>query len=131
MVFKGTARRDTEQITLDFNRMGAEFNAYTSVEQTVFYARILGEELPRAVDLLSDMMRPRLDAEDFTMERNVILEEIARSEDEPSSQAYRKLMQTYFDGTSLAHEVLGTKESIADMAVEQMRAYHARRYCRE
>ena len=128
MVFKGTARRDTEQITLDFNRMGAEYNAYTSIEQTVFYARILGEELPRAVDLLADMMRPRLDAEDFAMERNVILEEIARSEDQPSSQAYRKLMQTYFDGTSLAHEVLGTKESIAALAVEQMRAYHARRY---
>ena len=63
MVFKGTARRDTEQITLDFNRMGAEFNAFTSVEQTVFYARVLREYLPNAVDLLSDMMRPRLDAQ--------------------------------------------------------------------
>ncbi len=128
MVFKGTQLRDTEQITLDFSRMGAEYNAYTSIEQTVFYARVLGEELPRAVDLLADMMRPRLDAEDFALERNVILEEIARSEDVPTSQAYRRLMQTYFDGTPLAHEVLGTKESIANLAVEQMREYAARRY---
>ncbi len=128
MVFKGTQHRDAEQITLDFNTMGAEFNAFTSVEQTVYYARVLGEYLPRAVDLLSDMMRPRLDAHDFDMERNVILEEIARSEDVPTSQAYRKLLTTYFAGTSLAHEVLGTRESIRDMAVEQMRAYHARRY---
>ncbi len=128
MVFKGTERRDTERITLDFNLMGAEFNAFTSVEQTVFYARVLREYLPNAMDLLSDMMRPRLDAEDFAMERNVILEEIARSEDSPSGQAYRRLMQTYFAGFELGHDVLGTKESIREMSVEQMRAYHAQRY---
>lgn len=128
MVFKGTARRDAEQITLDFNKMGAEFNAFTSVEQTVYYARVLGEYLPQAVDLLSDMMRPRLDAQDFAMERNVILEEIARSEDVPTNQAYRKLLGTYFDGTSLSHEVLGTRQSIRELTVEQMREYHARRY---
>jgi len=128
MVFKGTATRDTERITLDFNLMGAEFNAFTSVEQTVFYAHILGEYLPNAIDLLSDMMRPRLDGEDFALERNVILEEIARAEDNPTGQAYRRLMQTYFAHSSLGHDVLGTKESIRDMAVEQMRAYQARRY---
>jgi predicted Zn-dependent peptidase len=128
MVFKGTARRDAEQITLDFNRMGAEFNAYTSVEQTVYYARVLGQYLPNAVDLLSDMMRPRLDGGDFILERNVILEEIARSEDVPSSQAYRRMMQAYFAGHSLGHDVLGTKDSIGNLKVEQMRDYHTRRY---
>lgn len=128
MVFKGTAHRDAEQITLDFNCMGAEFNAFTSVEQTVFYARVLREYLPRALELLSDMMRPRLDAADFAIERNVILEEIARAEDQPASRAYRKLMQTYFDGNTLGHDVLGTKESIGAMHVEQMRNYWARRY---
>lgn len=128
MVFKGTERRDTERITLDFNLMGAEFNAFTSVEQTVFYARILNEYLPNAMDLLSDMMRPRLSADDFAMERNVILEEIARAEDVPTGQAYRRLMQSYFSGFELGHDVLGTKESIREMTVEQMRAYHAQRY---
>ena len=128
MVFKGTAHRDTEQITLDFNRMGAEFNAFTSLEQTVFYTRVLREYLPDAIDLLSDMMRPRLNADDFNVERNVILEEIARSEDVPTGQAYRRLMQTYYAGNSLGHDVLGTRESISAMTVEQMRAYHTRRY---
>ena len=128
MVFKGTAHRDTEQITLDFNRMGAEFNAFTSLEQTVFYTRVLREYLPDAVDLLSDMMRPRLNADDFNVERNVILEEIARSEDVPTGQAYRRLMQTYYKGASLGHDVLGTRESIGEMSVEQMRTYHNRRY---
>jgi predicted Zn-dependent peptidase len=128
MVFKGTARRSTEQITLDFNAMGAEFNAFTSTEQTVYYARVLGEYLPQALDLLSDMMRPRLDGHDFDLERNVIIEEIARSEDVPMSQAYRKLLQTYFAGHSLGHDVLGTRESIGALAVEQMRAYQQQRY---
>lgn len=128
MVFKGTEHRDTEQITLDFNRMGAEFNAFTSLEQTVFYTRVLREYLPNAIDLLSDMMRPRLDADDFNLERNVILEEIARSEDVPTGQAYRRLMQSFFAGNSLGHDVLGTRESITDLQVEQMRAYHGRRY---
>jgi predicted Zn-dependent peptidase len=128
MMFKGTHRRSAEQITLDFNMMGAEFNAFTSTEQTVYYARILGEYLPNAVDLLADMMRPRLDEHDFALERNVILEEIARSEDVPSSQAYRKLVQTYFAGHGLGHDVLGTRESIGALRVEQMRAYQQRRY---
>jgi predicted Zn-dependent peptidase len=128
MVFKGTDRRDSEQITLDFNLMGAEFNAFTSQEQTVFYARVLRENMPQAVDLLSDMMRPKLAEDDFNMERNVIIEEIARSEDVPTGQAYRRLMQTYFAGTPLGHDVLGSKESIRDMLVEDMRAYQTRRY---
>ncbi|HEX9057990.1 MAG TPA: pitrilysin family protein [Ktedonobacterales bacterium] len=128
MTFKGTQRRTAEQITLDFNAMGAEFNAYTSSEQTVYYARILGEYLPNAVDLLSDMMRPRLDAHDFDLERSVILEEIARSEDSPMSQAYRRLLQAYFAGHPLGHDVLGTRESISELQVEQMRTYQARRY---
>lgn len=128
MVFKGTTRRSAEQITLDFNAMGAEFNAFTSQEYTVFYARTLSEYVPNAVDLLSDMMRPRLDARDFDLERNVILEEIARSEDVPTSQAYRKLVQTYFAHHSLGHDVLGTRASIGELNVDQMRAYHQRRY---
>lgn len=128
MVFKGTAQRDSEKITLDFNRMGAEFNAFTSLEQTVFYTRVLREYLPNAVDLLSDMMRPKLDETDFNLERNVILEEIARSEDVPTGQAYRRLMQSFFTGNSLGHDVLGTRESISNLQVEQMRNYHGRRY---
>jgi predicted Zn-dependent peptidase len=128
MVFKGTPRRDADQITLDFNLMGAEFNAFTSLEQTVFYARVLRENMPQAIDLLSDLMRPKLDEEDFNLERNVIIEEIARAEDVPTSQAYRRMMQTYFSDTPMGHDVLGSKESIRDMAVADMRAYHARRY---
>ncbi len=128
MVFKGTNTRTADDITLAFNRMGAEFNAYTSFEETVFHARTLSEEAPAAIELLADMMRPVLQEDDFTREREVILSEISRGEDNPSQVASRRFFQTYFSGISLDHDVIGTTESIRAMRVEQMRAYHSQRY---
>jgi predicted Zn-dependent peptidase len=128
MMFKGTQRLDWQQITLEFNKIGAELNAFTSQEATVYYARVLGEYLDRAVDLLSDMMYPRLAESDFEMEKEVIVNEIARSEDQPYNTTYRRLMQTYFGNHPLGHDVLGTPESIRGMKIEQMRDYWKRRY---
>lgn len=128
MVFKGTRTLDWQQITLEFNKIGAEINAFTSHEATVFYARVLGEYLERALELLSDMMYPRLDESDFTTEKEVIVNEIARSEDQPYNLAYRRMMQVYFDDHPLGHDVLGSRESIRAMRIEQMRDYWQRRY---
>ncbi|HLZ57765.1 MAG TPA: pitrilysin family protein [Ktedonosporobacter sp.] len=128
MVFKGTKTLDWQEITLEFNKIGAELNAFTSHESTVYYARILGEYLDRAVELLSDMMYPRLAESDFEMEKEVIVNEIARSEDQPYNLSYRRMMQTYFGGHPLGHDVLGSRESIRAMRVEQMREYWKRRY---
>jgi predicted Zn-dependent peptidase len=128
MVFKGTQKRSAEEISLAFNNIGAEFNAFTSLEQTFYYARVLGENLAPAVELLADMMRPRLDKDEFTTERGVIIEEIARSEEVPARQAYRWLMHHYFDAHPLGREVLGSRESISEMDVEWMRNYWQQRY---
>lgn len=128
MVFKGTKSLNWQEITLEFNKIGAEINAFTSHEATVFYARVLGEYLDRAVELLSDMMYPRLDESDFETEKEVIINEIARSEDQPYNYTYRQLMQTYFGGHPLGHDVLGSRDSIRDMHIEQMRNYWQRRY---
>src|SRR5579859_1346077 len=128
MVFKGTKTLDWQEITLEFNKIGAELNAFTSHESTVYYARVLGEYLDRAVELLSDMMYPRLAESDFETEKEVIVNEIARSEDQPYNSTYRRLMQTYFGAHPLGHDVLGTPESIRNMHVEQMREYWNRRY---
>ncbi|HVB20619.1 MAG TPA: pitrilysin family protein [Ktedonobacteraceae bacterium] len=128
MVFKGTKTLDWQQITLEFNKIGAELNAFTSNEATVFYARVLGEYLDKALALLSDMMYPRLDESDFQMEKEVIVNEIARSEDRPYNTTYRQMMQTYFGNHPLGHDVLGTRESIRGMEIEQMRDYWRRRY---
>src|SRR2546421_8950346 len=112
MVFKGTKTLDWQEITLAFNKIGAELNAFTSHESTLFYARVLGEYLDRAVELLSDMMYPRLDEEDFMTEKEVIINEIARAEDQPYNITLRRLMQTYFGEHPLGHDVLGSCESI-------------------
>jgi predicted Zn-dependent peptidase len=128
MVFKGTQTLDWQQITLEFNKIGAEINAFTSQEATVFYARVLGEYLERALELLSDMMYPRLDESDFTTEKEVIVNEIARSEDQPYGLAYRRMMQAYFGDHPLGHDVLGSRASIRGMHIEQMRDYWQRRY---
>ncbi len=128
MVFKGTQTLDWQQITLEFNKIGAELNAFTSHEATVYYARVLGEYLERAVELLSDMMYPRLAESDFETEKEVIINEIARSEDQPYNMAYRRMMQTYFGAHPLGHDVLGTRESIRGLRVEQIRDYWQRRY---
>ena len=128
MVFKGTKTLDWQEITLEFNKIGAELNAFTSHENTVYYARVLGEYLDRAVGLLSDMMYPRLAESDFEMEKEVIVNEIARSEDQPYNATYRRMMQTYFGDHPLGHDVLGTPTSIRNMRAEQMRHYWERRY---
>jgi predicted Zn-dependent peptidase len=128
MVFKGTKSLDWQEITLAFNKIGAELNAFTSHESTVYYARVLGEYLDRAVELLSDMMYPRLAESDFETEKEVIVNEIARSEDQPYNITYRRMMQTYFGDHPLGHDVLGSRESIRSMHVEQMREYWRRRY---
>lgn len=128
MVFKGTQTLDWQQITLEFNKIGAELNAFTSHEATVYYARVLGEYLERSVELLSDMMYPRLAESDFETEKEVIINEIARSEDQPYNLAFRRMMSTYFADHPLAHDVLGSRESIRDMQIEQMRKYWEQRY---
>ena len=128
MVFKGTQTLDWQEITLAFNKIGAELNAFTSHESTVYFARVLGEYLDRAVELLSDMMHPRLAESDFETEKEVIINEIARSEDQPYNITYRRLMQTYFGDHPLGHDVLGSRTSIREMHIEQMRNYWQRRY---
>jgi predicted Zn-dependent peptidase len=89
---------------------------------------VLGEYLDRAVELLSDMMYPRLAESDFEMEKEVIVNEIARSEDQPYAITYRRLMQTYFGEHPLGRDVLGSRESIRGMRIERMRDYWQSRY---
>jgi predicted Zn-dependent peptidase len=128
MTFKGTARRSYEDINREFEAMGAENNAGTGHEFTYFHAKVLRENASMLIELLADMMRPRLEAADFAQERDVILEEIARYEDQPYSKLFNYLMEHYYSPTGLGRPVLGTNETISAMTVEQMRAYWEQRY---
>jgi predicted Zn-dependent peptidase len=90
MIFKGTKTLGWQALKQEFTRMGAQKNGLTSSEYTVYYLRVLNEYLDRALKLLSDMMVPRLDEHDFETEKEVIVNEIARSEDQPHG-----LVQSY------------------------------------
>src|SRR5690606_29036790 len=97
MMFKGTARRTADDVNREFDELGANYNAYTSHESTVYYAQVLPEFLPRAVDLIGDMLRPALRQEDFDIEKNVILEEIGMYEDRPDWRLHDVLLEKHFD----------------------------------
>jgi predicted Zn-dependent peptidase len=128
MVFKGTPNRTALDVNYDFDRIGASYNAYTSEENTVFYAAILPEYLPQAVDILSDVLRPSLRGEDFDMEKNVIIEEIGMYDDQPMWCAYDNAKRAFFADHPLSNSVLGTKESITALTRDQMQGYYDRRY---
>ena len=128
MMFKGTARRSAFDVNRDFDRMGAHYNAFTSEENTVYYASVLPEFQTQVLDLLGDILRPALRQDDFDMEKNVILDEIARYEDQPRYRAYEKLMASFFAGHPLGNSVLGTPDSIRALTRDHMQDYFDRRY---
>jgi predicted Zn-dependent peptidase len=128
MVFKGTPHRTADEVNRDFDRIGAHYNAFTSEENTVFYAAILPEYLPQAVDILADILRPSLRVEDFDMEKKVIIEEIGMYDDQPMWSAYDRAKQLYFADHPLGKSILGTVQSIRALTRDQMHAYFRRRY---
>src|SRR5687768_9062219 len=128
MVFKGTPRRTAFDVNRDFDRIGANYNAFTSEENTVFYAAVLPEYLPQAIDILADILRPSLRDDDFNMEKNVIIEEIGMYEDQPMWSAYDHAKKHYFADHPLGNSILGTPDSITALTRDQMAGYHARRY---
>jgi predicted Zn-dependent peptidase len=128
MLFKGTPHRTAEQVNLDFDAMGADYNAFTSEEQTVYHAVVLPEYQNKVLELLADMMRPSLRQEDFDTEKKVIIEEIRMYLDQPPYGADDIVRQLHYGNHPLGRSVLGTVESIANLPVEKMRAYFERRY---
>jgi predicted Zn-dependent peptidase len=128
MVFKGTPRRTAFDVNRDFDRIGADYNAFTSEENTVFYASVLPEYLPQAVDILADILRPSLRDDDFNTEKKVIIEEIGMYEDNPTWSAYDQARKLHFGDHPLGNSVLGSVRSITDLTSAQMRDYFHRRY---
>jgi predicted Zn-dependent peptidase len=128
MVFKGTPRRSTLDVNRELDEMGADSNAATSEENTVFYASVLPEFQDHVVDLLADILRPSLRQEDFDLEKKVILDEIAVYDDQPHFRIYEKLMAEHFRSHPLGNSILGTRESIGALKREAMLEYFERRY---
>lgn len=128
MAFKGNNEYTAEDINRIFDEIGAQHNASTSEEATIYYAAVLPEYLPRAVEMLSGLIQPSLRDDDFNMEKQVILEEIGMYDDQPAFLAYDKVMAAHFAGHPLGKSILGSNKSIADLSSEQMRSYHQKHY---
>lgn len=128
MVFKGTPRRSAEDVNRDFDEIGAHYNAFTSEENTVYYASVLPEYQEASIDLLADIMRPSLRGEDFDLEKNVILEEIQMYLDQPPFGMDDHIKELHYGQHPMARSVLGTVDTIGALRVEQMRAYFESRY---
>jgi predicted Zn-dependent peptidase len=128
MTFKGTPTRTAEQVNRELDEIGSQSNAYTSEEQTVYYATVLPEYQQRTVELLSDIMRPSLRDDDFEVEKKVIIEEIHKYDDQPPYGAYEKCMAAYFGEHTLGRSILGTVDTVSALTPEAMRGYFERRY---
>ncbi len=129
MAFKGTATRSARQIAEEIEAVGGDLNAATSHETTAYYARVLKEDVPLALELLADIVQnPRFGPEDFDRERDVILQEIAASEDSPDDLAYDLAHALAWPGQALGRTILGTRESVRRFTPDDLRAYRARHY---
>jgi predicted Zn-dependent peptidase len=129
MLFKGTAKRSALDITRAIEGRGGMFNAYTSEENTCFFAHIPDEYLAEAMDILVDMFKnAKLDAREFAKEKAVILEEIKMYADEPDSVAMENLQACLFPGHPLGRPVAGGEKSLEPMTPEDLRGWIKRRY---
>ena len=128
MMFKGTPTRSALEINLELGNLGAQANAFTSEENTVYYAAVIPERFTEMQELLSDMLRPSLDPDEFAMEKKVILEEIALYQDRPHFYLFENAIKDYFGTHPAGNSVLGTHASVSALSQPQMRDYFDRRY---
>ena len=112
MHFKGTRKRPAGKIANDIEQLGGGLNAFTSREQTCYYARVLDEHLPQAVDVLSDMLLNSTHTPgNLKKEKQVVLEEIKESEDTPSDLVHELFLKSFWGRHPLGHSILGDSKS--------------------
>jgi predicted Zn-dependent peptidase len=129
MAFKGTARRSARQIAEDIENVGGDINAATSVEYTSYTARVLGENVDVALDVLGDILiNSAFDAGELAREKGVILQEYAAVEDTPDDLIYDAFMETAFAGQAVGRPILGRPETIKSFDEATIRAFLQREY---
>ena len=117
LLFKGTGRRTAQGIAEEMDAVGGELNAFTAKEHTCYYAHVLDEDVPLALDVLADVVtNAELAHTDVELERGVVLEEIAMRDDDPEDLLGELFDETLLAGHPLALPVIGSEESIRGMA---------------
>jgi predicted Zn-dependent peptidase len=129
MAFKGTEKRNAEDIAREIEDVGGNINAYTSRETTAYHLKILKEDMELGVDILSDILQnPTFLEDEFKREQGVILQELAASLDEPEEIVFDNLQETIYSDTAMGWSILGNKQSIAKMSVEKLKKFMQAHY---
>lgn len=129
MMFKGTPTRSAAEISEAFDRIGARFNAGTDKEYTTYYCQVIDQHATEAFSILADMVSHSLMQEPAVLsEREVVLEEISRSEDQPDDKVHDLFASTLFPGHPIGRPVLGTPATVGAFMPADVFAYTARRY---
>ncbi len=129
VTFKGTARRSALQILNTLERVGGDLNAFTNKEDTMFYAAILRDHLPKAVDLLCDIVfHSTFPETEVQRELDVICDEIESYNDSPAELIYDDYENLLFQGHPLGHNILGDRKVVARFTAEDARAFTQKYY---
>jgi predicted Zn-dependent peptidase len=129
MVFKGTKRRSAEDIAREVDRVGGMLDAFTAKEMVCFNTRVLSEHLPKAFDVLADMvLEPRFAPEDIDKEKSVVLEEIRMTQDNPEDLVHELFTQNFWSPHPLGKPILGTPETVSALSRETLDDWFARCY---
>lgn len=129
MLFKGTSKRSAKDIAEAIEGRGGHINAFTSKEITCYYCRVLAEDARLAIDVLSDMViHSTLDSKDLELEKGVVLEEIKRTEDEPSDLVHDLHCSNLWPGDPLGKPIIGTSESVSSFDSAALKTYLTQRY---
>lgn len=129
MAFKGTHRMNARKIAETFDAMGGNVNAYTSHEQTVYYAKVLKEYAPEALRLLCEIVTDSIfDATELERERDVILQEIAMHKDSPEDVLFDMFQEVVFADQPLGRSILGTEKLVSGFSRDDLWAYTAKHY---
>lgn len=132
MVFKGTKRFSSQQIARSLEEVGGYLNAFTTKEQTCFYARILDSSLENALDVISDMVQyPLFQEKDIEKEKTVILEELKNIEDDPNDLIHDYFDQSVYFNHPLSRPIIGNSETILSFTKESAEEYLRAHYIPE
>lgn len=129
LLFKGTERRSTHQITREIDSMGGILNAFTGHEYVCYYAKVLAKFLPRAVDLLADIfLNSTFPLDELERERKVILQEIKMRDDTPDEYIHDRFHQNFWQGQQLGMPVLGSEQTVSNLSRNAILAHKNSRY---
>ncbi len=129
LLFKGTAKRSAAEISTVIEAKGGYLNAFTDRDMTCYHAKVLGQDVELAIDVLTDIVQnPSLKAEDIAKELHVILSEIDNRDDDPSDLIHDLYFETAWRRSQAAHPVLGDRDVLCSLKEQSIREYYENNY---